>query len=63
MQRTNVELIQLSMGLRHKDLCDATKKMEVAKNEKVVNFLKDIIKANPPAIQTLKSWLMKVNNV
>ena len=51
------------MGLRHKDLCDATKKMEVAKNEKVVNFLKDIIKANPPAIQTLKSWLMKVNNV
>ncbi len=37
----------------------AAKKLDVAKNKNIEDFLLDIIDKNPPAIQTLRLWLHK----
>ena len=37
----------------------ATKQQNVSENDKVAGFIKEVIEANPPAIQTLRHWLSK----
>lgn len=41
------------------DLKSETKSNKVNDNQKLIDFIKVIVNANPPAIQTLRTWLEK----
>ncbi len=47
---------------RWQDLKKIAKTEDVYDNINLVSFIKEVIEANPPAIQTLRYWLNKANN-
>ncbi|KER11000.1 MAG: hypothetical protein HY22_01150 [[Candidatus Thermochlorobacteriaceae] bacterium GBChlB] len=42
---------------------DYTAKRQVSESKNVMSFLKDVIAANPPQIQTLKTWLQEIQSL